>query len=237
MRRTVFILRTGVLLSILSFSLISFSQTTIFTKSRKIINCNIIKEYPNKLKIHLDNDDAKKFSEIFKYDVILIQYPDSAINIISATNISELQWALQNSWKKDSVNFSIFYIVYNSGYVTERPFPIYFNSKLIMKLDNQSRIQCKIYSEGNLHVYRNYNGRIGPSDDLVIKNGHFYGIRITVDQLNIQTWDPNKQYSMKIINDTVELRKFVISEYYAFSPFKEVDYKMSEKRNEPIIIR
>jgi hypothetical protein len=213
----------------------SFSQDVIYTKTRMILKCQILKEYPDKFKISCENDSTKKARIIPKFDIILVQYADSSVNIISASNFTELKWALKNNRKEDSVNYSIFYIVYNSGYITDRPFPVYFNGKLIKKLDNQSRIQCKIFSEGNLHIYRNYNGRIGPSEDLVIKHSQIYGIRITVDQLNVQTWDPNKQYSLKIISDTIEISKFLKSEYYGFSPYKSLDYKMAENPNDLII--
>lgn len=224
---------------VLSFLLVCYtstcSQNLIFKKDKTIINCQIIKDYPNSIKIKLSDKPNEASKKIFKSDITKIQYSDGSIDIISASTISEVKWRGDTNSNYDSINYSIFYIVYNYGQSEDRPFPIYFNSTLIKKLNNHSRIKCKIVSEGHIRIYRNYNGRIGPSEELNLKHGQIYGIRIIVDPLNIRTWDPNKQFSIEIINDSLKLEKFLINDYYGFEPFKSLDYNMIEDLKKPII--
>ena len=115
---------------IFGHSILSISQTLIFAKDRSILNCQIIKDYPNKIKVISKDDTTKTIQELSKSDIVKIQYRDGSANILAASNLSELEWAIDTIHGNETLNYSIFYIVYNSGQSVDKPFPIYFNSKI-----------------------------------------------------------------------------------------------------------
>ena len=132
----------------------------------------------------------------------------------------------------DSVDYTLIYIIYNHGGYTDK-IPLYFNDRFIFNLKNQNRLQYKVYSEGTLNVKRFDGKKTGPSLDLLITHGKFYGIKIDISNPNSR--DPEKRFRMQVFTESNEFHYFLHEDFYSFKPFKKEDLFFEEDTDNPLI--
>jgi len=129
--------------------------------------------------------------------------------------------------KNDTSGYSRIYVVYNSGF-SEQNFPLYIGGQYICTMKNQSRLEYKMISEGEIDVFRKINNKIGPIEKLVVKQGNTYAISIKM--VNEQKFDPCQRFSLVIMEDKDEVLGFLKKEYSGFTPFKALDLHVVEKK-------
>ncbi len=132
-----------------------------------------------------------------------------------------------------TINYAIIYILFNFGQDESQIFPLYFNGKYIYTMKNHKRLTYKIYSEGVLICERRHKRKIGPKTELLIENGHKYGIRI--EEPYPQGIDPNKRFYLSSVTDSAAFKDFFENEFNGFKPFKINDIVLEENKSNPII--
>ena len=207
-------------------------QDYIYKKDHAIIKAKI-------LEIGLENIKYKRTELpdgptyiIRKNEVYKIRYSNGIEDIIDTIGYVKKTFKIDPDSHCDSVDYSLVYIVYNHGGFTYNV-PIYFNNKFILKLRNQNRILYKIYSEGILNIKRFDGKKTGPSLDILLTHGKFYGIKIDIPYPH--GLDPNKRFRMQMVTDSVEFHQFLQKDFYSFKPFPKEDFIFEEDRKEPLI--
>jgi len=204
-----------------------FSQTdVIFKKTGTQIQCKV-KEITVDL-IKYVRADVKKgpIIEIRKQEVYKIRYKNGAVEIIDPEYI-KIKKADTTKSKNDTVNYSLIYIVYNSGQSTQ-VFPLLINGQYICRMSNHSRLVYKMAYEGVVNVCRQMKNKIGPCRQFEIIHGNNYGIEIT--PISEVALDPNDRFKMIVFDDPRSANDFIQTEYYSFKPFKGYDYNFVEKK-------
>lgn len=143
-------------------------------------------------------------------------------------HISDSIWVRQDTarMRHDSFGYSMVYVVFNSGYSSQY-FPFYINGQYICTIKNQSRLEYKMFSEGEFEVFRKYRNKIGPVKKVLFQHGNKYAISIKMN--DEQILDPNNRFSMTIYESEEDVKEFIKKEYNGFKPFKSLDLHIIEK--------
>ena len=95
------------------------------------------------------------------------------------------------------------------------------------------RLSYTIKAEGILRVQRKWRKKIGPTVEITVMHGKFFGI--IIEESYPQALDPMKRFNLKAISDSAEFRKFLKEDFYGFEPFKNCDLKMMDDIEKPVI--
>lgn len=133
----------------------------------------------------------------------------------------------------DSLDYSMIYIVYESGMDESQSFPCFLNGMAVCKLRNHSRIKLKVYSEGIIEISRIAKGVSGPGVFFDVTHGNFYGIAIHVP--NTQKLAPTDRFKLSTYSGKAGFSRFLDTEFNSFKPFKQDDMTWEEDRSSPVI--
>jgi len=221
-----------ILLLFIVFPSACFSQDYIYKKDNTIQKGKILKVGLDDVKyMRADIIDGPIY-RISKKDILKIRYANGTEENFNTSWYGETKFYKSTSENSDTVDYSLIYIIYNHGGHTYNV-PLYFNDKFVIKLKNQNRLQYKIFSEGLLVVKRFDGRKTGPSLDLLIAHGKFYGIKIDIPYPH--GLDPNKRFRMQAFSDSATFHKFLHEEFYSFKPYQKEDFYFEEDPNNPII--
>jgi len=220
------------LIFIYLFTFNCISQDYIYKKDYTIIKAKILEIGLKNIKYNRTELPDGPTYIISKSEVYKIRFSNGIEDIIDTVGYVKKTFKIDIDSQSDSVDYSLVYIVYNHGGFTYNV-PLYFNNRFILKLRNQNRILYKIYSEGILNIKRFDGKKTGPSLDILLTHGKFYGIKIDIPHPH--GLDPNKRFRMQMVTDSAEFHQFLEKDFYSFKPFPKEDFIFEEDREEPMI--
>jgi len=215
-----------------------FSQDYILLKNKTIQKGKVIEVTTEKVRYKKTEIPHGPTYEILKNDVVKITYSNGYTDIFDTTSSISLRKSIDttNHHRKsiDTANFSIIYVLFNSGNDESQNFPLYFNGQYICNLKNHMRLRYRMYSSGPLiierrgiHAYKN-----GPIAELYIESGVNYGISIS--EPYPQALDPNKRFFIETYPNKPYVQDFLDKKFYGFKPFKDRDLDLNENTKNPI---
>jgi len=225
----------SIFLILLGIPFCCLSQDIIYMKDKSIQKTKILEVSTDKVRYKkVEIIDGPTY-EVLKSDVLKIQYSNGFVDYFVPKTDTLSSKKSEKQQKHDSIDYSMLYIVFNSGQDETLKFPVYINGKHIVTLENHMRATYKIFSEGYILLERSgikTYGK-GPMINFDIQHGDFYGIRISV--LNPQGFTSSRRVSLTLIDDSTDFKAFLKNEFYGFQPFKQCDIKMIEDKQYPII--
>ncbi len=200
------------------------SQDLIFMKNHRI-------EYARIQEVNLGIISYKRW---YQTDNALLSVPEEEVVKIRYNDGKEMIFGNDEKLiKNDSVDFSLIYIVYESGMDESQVFPCYINGHFICKLRNHTRLKLKVYTEGVLEITRVVQGQTGPGVFFHTSHGNSYGISIEVP--NTQKLAPTDRFRLAVYIGETGCSRFLEREFNSFSPFKKGDIFMEEDLTSPLI--
>jgi hypothetical protein len=217
--------------------LIGYAQDRIFMRDSTILYGKVTEVGLDKIKYTKAELPQGPSYEILKSDVIKLVYRSGYTEVISVANLSKEDQKVVNSYR-DTCNYSKIFILFKGK--SDQVFPCYFNNELIWTMKSLSRLEYKVYSEGEIEIYRYSNKSYvkdgptkGPTIKLNVRHGQFYGLKITLPYP--QALNPNKRFEIIAISDRDEFLRFLKEEYYGFTPYKNLEFIGQEDTNKQII--
>ncbi len=219
-----------ILLSLLSN--ICLGQDYIYQKDYTIIKAKILEIDLESIKYKRIELPEGPIYTISKDKLFKVRFSNGIEDIIDTTGYNEEMFYKKNVKASDSVNYSLIYVVYNYHGYNDKV-PMYFNDRFILKLKNQNRFRYKLYSEGPLKIERFDGKKTGPSLNLLIIHGKFYGIKIDIPYP--YGLHPKKRFRMQVFSDSTEFHEFLQNDFYSFKPFPKEDFYFEEDPDNPLI--
>jgi hypothetical protein len=202
----------------------------IYRKNGSIIRCKIREIKVNVITYKRTDVKRSPIYEINKDQTYKIRLKDGIVEIIDSSFYNSMRtnklYTDTTLVINDTMNYAIIYIVFNSGY-SDQSFPLYINGTFVYKLSNHSRLEYKIYSQGETEVCREVKNHVGPTIKFHVQHGRTYGISIYIK--NEQKLDPNNRFLLRLYEEQESFNEFFENEYKNFKPFKDLDLKKEEK--------
>ena len=218
------VMRTFLFLLLVLSAVCSYPQDMIFTRNHEIIYSEIQDTQFGLIsywKWYLLDDVLQN---VPMEDVIKIRYQDGREVIIDSVNREK---------RGDSLDYSMVYICYESGYDEDQVFPCYINGQYTARLKNHMRLQLKVRSEGMLEILRMNDGNAGPGVHITVAHGNNYGIAIRVP--NTQKLAPTDRFKMSVFTGKAGFERYLKTAFNTFKPFKKDDLKLEEDPLKPFI--
>jgi hypothetical protein len=221
------------LLFFIAISYPCFSQDFIYLKDKSIQKAKV-------LEVSVDKVKFKKFEiltgptyEILKSDIIKIRYSNGYIDIIDKSYLPDSLENKSIKRRNDTVSYSMIYIVNTEDQGAKLKFPVYLNGRHVFTIRNHGRAIVKLFTEGQIILDRKPKDGSSPRLNLTIEHGEFIGV--SIDQINSINMIQNKRFSLKMVNDSTDFKKFIQLEFNnPHSSDKTVQYFL-ENINDPII--
>ncbi|MCX6246168.1 MAG: hypothetical protein NTW10_00405 [Bacteroidetes bacterium] len=205
------------------------SQDIIYLKDKTTQKAKILEVNIDKVRYKKSEIPNGPTYEVPKSDIIKIRYANGFVDYfvpVTDTIVNQNTFAQKQFNTNDSSNI---YILYHYGNDESQRFPIYFDGKYVCTLKNHSRLHYVIHSTGKLVIERRGQNayKNGPRTEIFIKPGQSYGVSIKVP--DPQMLDPTKRFILEVFTDSNETAYFIKKMFYGFEPYKENDFKLTEK--------
>ena len=199
------------------------AQDYLYKKSGGGISCKV-KEITIDVIRYKRTDLAKSpIFEIKLEDIYRIRYNNGVTDIIDPEYYKMTKASLNTM--SDTASYAMIYIVFHGENSTQN-FPLYINGQYVCKLKSNSRATYRIFTEGEIEIYRSSKEKVGPIRSLQVYHGSNYGVSISI--VNEQKLDPNERFQMIVNDDPVDVKDFIDKEYNGLKPYKDLDFHLAE---------
>lgn len=211
------------------------SQDYIYKKDKSVQSGKILEVTTDKIKYKKAEIPKGPTYEISISNVIKIRYSSGYTDYFEVEKNVDSLGVKHPQSRKDTLGYSMIYILFNSGQDESKSFPMYFNGNYIFTMKNHMRLAYQMFSEGSLIIERKGTkaSQFEPQIQFDVQQGKYYGVKI--DEPYPQALHPNKMFSLTVIHDSAEIMMFLKKEFYGFKPFKDSDIKMKEDPAKPTL--